>query len=87
MSFIEDSTTATTEETSVNEEAEVGESAGGGGFGNPKRNAKARGVTFLYRLVVGQAHKSYGLNVARAAGMDEALIDLAARKSAEMRDR
>lgn len=86
MSFIEDSAAATTEETSVNEQ-EVGESAGGGGVGNPKRNAEARGVTFLYRLVVGQAHKSYGLNVARAAGMDEALIDLAATKSAEMRDR
>lgn len=85
MSFIEDSTAATTEETPVNEG--VGESGGAGGVGNPIRNAEARGVTFLYRLVVGQAHKSYGLNVARAAGMDEALIDLAARKSAEMRDR
>ncbi|CAM9797913.1 unnamed protein product, partial [Ectocarpus sp. 12 AP-2014] len=86
MSFIEDSAAATTEETPVNQQ-EVGESGGGGGVGNPKRNTEARGVTFLYRLVVGQAHKSYGLNVARAAGMDEALIDLAARKSAEMRDR
>ncbi|CAB1105332.1 unnamed protein product [Ectocarpus sp. CCAP 1310/34] len=86
MSFIEDSAAASTEETPVNEQ-EVGESAGGSGVGNLKRNTEARGVTFLYRLVVGQAHKSYGLNVARAAGMDEALIELAARKSAEMRDR
>lgn len=59
----------------------------GGSDVNPEPKAESRGVTFLYRLVVGQAHKSYGLNVARAAGMDEELINLAARKSAEMRDR
>lgn len=62
--------------------AAVAEATTGGG-----RLEEAQGVTFLYRLVVGQAHRSYGLNVARAAGMDEDMIQLAARKSAEMRDR
>lgn len=79
MSFIENSTAAA-------EEVDAIGSCGGGGA-TPERKAESHGVTFLYRLVVGQAHKSYGLNVARAAGMDEELIDLAARKSAEMRDR
>lgn len=68
--------------------------SGGGGSGGDggsdvkrKRRKEAQGVTFLYRLVVGQAHRSYGLNVARSAGMDEDMLELAAIKSAEMRDR
>lgn len=60
----------------------AGAEVSGGG-----RLEEAQGVTFLYQLVVGQAHRSYGLNVARAAGMDEDMIALAARKSVEMRDR
>lgn len=65
-----------------------GDNGGGDDSGNGRKSKEeAQGVTFLYRLVVGQAHRSYGLNVARSAGMDEAMIELAARKSAEMRDR
>lgn len=75
MSFIENPTT-----TAVEQPAHGVDSA-------RKQRGEAQGVTFLYRLVVGQAHRSYGLNVARAAGMDEDMIDLAARKSGEMRDR
>lgn len=54
--------------------------------GGEKRGQKTemQGVTFLYRLMVGHAHRSYGLNVARAAGMDEDMIELAAKMSAEM---
>ena len=59
----------------------------GGGSGQRKRRTEAQGVTFLYRLVVGQAHRSYGLNVARSAGMDEDMLELAAIKSLEMRDK
>lgn len=81
MSFIENSTATTEGEQHTNQEVDAAGNSGSGSKG------ESQGVTFLYRLVVGQAHKSYGLNVARAAGMDEALIDLAARKSAEMRDR
>lgn len=77
MSFIENSTATAEDKPPTN--------TAPGNCGGAKEESHA--VTFLYRLVVGQAHKSYGLNVARAAGMDEELIDLAARKSAEMRDR
>lgn len=62
------------------EEAEGGGEKGG-------RKTEMQGVTFLYRLTVGHAHRSYGLNVARAAGMDEDMIELAAKMSAEMRYR
>lgn len=85
MSFIENSTATAEDEPPTNKEVDATGNCGGGA--EPDRKAASHGVTFLYRLVVGQAHKSYGLNVARAAGMDEELIDLAARKSAEMRDR
>lgn len=81
MSFIENSTATAEDESPTNKDDDAPGNRGGGA------KAESHGVTFLYRLVVGQAHKSYGLNVARAAGMDEELIDLAARKSAEMRDR
>lgn len=81
MSFLENQPTVASEMTSSDEN---GIAAGAGGKG---RGGSAPGVTFLYRLVVGQAHRSYGLNVARAAGMDEEMINLASQKSAEMRDR
>ena len=80
MSFIEDSKATAEDEPLTSNEADAPGNCDGS-------KAESHGVTFLYRLVVGQAHKSYGLNVARAAGMDEELIKLAARKSAEMRDR
>eukprot|EP00752_Nemacystus_decipiens_P013477 g11936.t1 len=80
MSFIENSTANAEDEPPTTKDVEAP-----GTCGNAR--AGSHGVTFLYRLVAGQAHKSYGLNVARAAGMDEQLIDLAAKKSAEMRDR
>lgn len=84
MSFIENSAATPEDGPPTNkEEAE----APGNCSGGAKAESESHGVTFLYRLVLGQAHKSYGLNVARAAGMDEELIDLAARKSAAMRDR
>lgn len=90
MSFIEN--TAKSVEPTVPQD--VGRKDGGGEGddrtevgGGQAAGREAQGVTFLYRLVVGQAHRSYGLNVARAAGMDEEMIALAATKSAEMRDR
>lgn len=79
MSFIENSTT-----TADGQKARESDGGTGGGGGS---GGEVHGVTFLYRLVVGQAHRSYGLNVARAAGMDEDMIELAAKKSGEMRDR
>lgn len=75
--------TTAAEETPQHEEVD----AACAGDINTKLKAESNGVTFLYRLVVGHAHKSYGLNVARAAGMDEKLIEIATKKSAEMRVR
>lgn len=83
MSFIENPKATAAEETSKHGEVD----ATGAGDVGTKLKAESHGVTFLYRLVVGEAHKSYGLNVARAAGLDEELIELAAKKSAGMRDR
>lgn len=41
-------------------------------------------VTFLYKLVSGAAGKSYGLNVARLAGISKELLDCAGQKSKMM---
>lgn len=41
-------------------------------------------MTFLYKLKEGGAARSYGLNVARMAGMDEGLLSMARRKSREL---
>ena len=41
-------------------------------------------VTFLYHLVNGAAARSYGLNVARLAGIPNEIINTAAAKSREM---
>ncbi|KAK5943060.1 Mismatch repair protein msh3 [Knufia obscura] len=41
-------------------------------------------VTFLYEVGEGIAHRSYGLNVARLAGLEAGVIDLAREKSGEM---
>lgn len=41
-------------------------------------------VTFLYEVGEGTAHRSYGLNVARLAGLDGGVIELARAKSAEL---
>ncbi|KAJ3362759.1 Mismatch repair protein msh3 [Allomyces javanicus] len=44
-------------------------------------------VTFLYKLADGLADRSYGLNVARLAGVPEAVLAVAAEKSREMEAR
>lgn len=41
-------------------------------------------ITFLYTLVAGIAHKSYGLNVARLAGIPESIIESANIQSAQL---
>lgn len=41
-------------------------------------------VTFLYHLVNGAAARSYGLNVARLAGIPKEILNLAAQKSNEL---
>ncbi|KAI5285995.1 Mismatch repair protein msh3 [Ascosphaera aggregata] len=41
-------------------------------------------ITFLYEVVPGEAHRSYGLNVARLANIPTSVLDLAAEKSAAL---
>lgn len=41
-------------------------------------------VTFLYQLKEGVTYRSYGLNVARLAGIDETILNVAAKKSKEL---
>lgn len=41
-------------------------------------------ITFLYEVVNGVAHRSYGLNVARLADVPKSVIDIAAEKSKEL---
>ncbi|QSZ29132.1 hypothetical protein DSL72_003643 [Monilinia vaccinii-corymbosi] len=41
-------------------------------------------ITFLYEVGEGVAHRSYGLNVARLAGVPKAVLDTAASKSREL---
>ncbi|KAK6370366.1 Mismatch repair protein msh3 [Lithohypha guttulata] len=43
-------------------------------------------VTFLYEVGEGVAHRSYGLNVARLAGLDTSVIELARDKSSELEE-
>lgn len=44
-------------------------------------------ITFLYEVGEGVAHRSYGLNVARLAGLSESVIGKAAEKSTELEER
>ena len=46
--------------------------------------AQVPSVTFLYQLVKGAAARSYGLNVARLAGISEEILALAAAKSRQL---
>ncbi|KAL7268570.1 Mismatch repair protein msh3 [Rhizina undulata] len=43
-------------------------------------------ITFLYKLVEGLAHRSYGLNVARLAGVPKSCLETAAIKSKQLED-
>ena len=41
-------------------------------------------VTFLYEIGEGVAHRSYGLNVAKLAGLPKSLLDEAGKQSSQM---
>ena len=52
---------------------------------NEQKNLDGSGdVTFLYEVGEGVAHRSYGLNVAKLAGLPRSLIERAAGESAKM---
>ncbi|SMR54979.1 unnamed protein product [Zymoseptoria tritici ST99CH_1E4] len=46
--------------------------------------AGGKNVTFLYEVGEGTAHRSYGLNVARLAGLPKSLLEVAGKRSGEM---
>ena len=43
-------------------------------------------ITFLYEVSEGVAHRSYGLNVAKLAGLPRSLLEEASRRSAQMEE-
>ena len=43
-------------------------------------------IIFLYRLVGGHVSRSFGLNVARSVGINNAIIELAKGKAEEMHE-
>ncbi|CAK1368035.1 DNA mismatch repair protein msh3 [Cercospora beticola] len=48
--------------------------------------AGEKDITFLYEVGEGVAHRSYGLNVARLAGLPKSLLEVAARRSRAMEE-
>ncbi|KJE98041.1 DNA mismatch repair protein Msh3 [Capsaspora owczarzaki ATCC 30864] len=50
----------------------------------PSESDDIQSIAFLYQLANGVAHRSYGLNVARLAGLPHDVLALASRKSAEL---
>lgn len=48
---------------------------------------KEEQVIFLYKLCQGSSPKSYGINVARLAGMPQAVIELALKQSQEFEEK
>lgn len=53
-------------------------------FNEQKDEDGSGDVTFLYEVGEGVAHRSYGLNVAKLAGLPKTLIDRAGQESAKM---
>lgn len=53
-------------------------------FNEHVHEGKDNDITFLYEVGEGVAHRSYGLNVAKLAGLPKALLDEAGRRSAQM---
>ncbi|KIW01790.1 uncharacterized protein PV09_06962 [Verruconis gallopava] len=51
-----------------------------------KFQERGEDITFLYEVGEGVAHRSYGLNVARLAGLPASVLDIAKRKSKEFEE-
>ena len=63
--------------------ADEGATTAGNSNGDDVAGGAAR-ITFLYTLVPGAAKRSYGLNVARLAGLEPSVLQRAGEKSLEM---
>ncbi|KAK5173675.1 Mismatch repair protein msh3 [Saxophila tyrrhenica] len=55
-------------------------------FTEQDSKAGEKDVTFLYEVGAGVAHRSYGLNVAKLAGLPKSLLDEAGRRSKQMEE-
>lgn len=66
------------------EEEEIGEVEGENG--EKVEAGRRKNITFLYQVADGVAHRSYGLNVARLAGLPRKCLDVAERKSRELEE-
>ena len=65
------------------------ESSGRGGEDGDDDNSDGGGgkdVTFLYQVGEGTAHRSYGLNVAKLAGLPKGLLEVARQRSQAMEE-
>ncbi|KAI5804205.1 muts domain V-domain-containing protein [Peziza echinospora] len=65
----------------LDEEEEEGETATAPSQAQPEKQ-----ITFLYKLATGVAHRSYGLNVARLAGVPQKCLVVAAVKSRQLEE-
>ncbi|KAI7139389.1 DNA mismatch repair protein msh3, partial [Hortaea werneckii] len=63
-------------------EGDDGGGCGGGGGGG----GGGKDVTFLYQVGEGTAHRSYGLNVAKLAGLPKGLLEVARQRSQAMEE-
>jgi DNA mismatch repair protein MSH6 len=54
---------------------------------NHQKNEDQQEVTFLYKLCDGSSPKSYGINVAKLAGMPSSVIELAIQQSKEFEEK
>ena len=55
-------------------------------FTEQENDTGERDVTFLYEVAEGVAHRSYGLNVAKLAGLPRSLLEEANRRSKQMEE-
>jgi DNA mismatch repair protein MSH3 len=55
-------------------------------FTEQATNTGENDITFLYEVGEGVAHRSYGLNVAKLAGLPKTMIDEASRRSGQMEE-
>lgn len=51
----------------------------------PGKDVGGKSILFLYRLSSGQANSSFGMNVARMAGLPSPVVDLAEKVANEMK--
>jgi DNA mismatch repair ATPase MutS len=58
----------------------------GGAQEAPRKEMTTEEVTFLYKLSNGSSPRSYGINVARLAGLPVAVIELALRQSRQFEE-